>query len=198
MNNRDCLPCSTEVNQYEDDWICTLIEWLDKVTCVGWIRAYPDSARPDQSDTKTGQYGTVHVDSIRYVIPQKSENATSSDNEVCLRVKHRVEASVELRVYNYAQMPAENGQRLRTSGDVLLRVLDAYYGIPRLSGALKAERISIEEHGQINNFEEQLQSSYQRRSSLNITLCINRATSFADDLIAGFTLDVGRPESDCE
>ena len=165
---------------------------------IGWIRAYPDSSRPDENDEPTGQYGTIHVDSIRYIIPQKSENAGSSENEVCVRVKHRVEASVELRVYNHAHMPSENGQRLRTGGDVLLRVLDAYLGIPRLSGALKSERISIEDYEQINNFEEQLQSSYQRRSSVNITLCINRATSFADDLIAGFTLDVGCSKSDCE
>lgn len=194
MNPRDCEPCSAEENQYEDDWLCALIEWLDNVTCIGWIRAYPDTARPEKNiDLATDQYGTVHIDSIDYKIPQKKDIQDETENESCIRVSHRVEVELELRVYNYAQMPTENGQRLRTSGDVLLRVLDAYLRIPRLAQALKESKISFEPNGigRINNTQEEIQSIYQRRSSVNITLCINRSTSFAEDLIKGFTLDVG-------
>lgn len=198
MNPRNCEPCSTEPNQYEDDWLCALIEWLDAVTCVEWIRAYPDSAVPDIEDTRTGQYGTVNVDSIDYLIPQRISNAAATENEVCVRMSHRVEAVIELRVYNHAQMPLNNGQRLKTSGDVLMRVLDAYHGIPRLSDALRRDGLSIESFGQINNSADYQQSHYQRQSSIQITFCINRSTSFADDLIAGFTLDVSCDNNHCE
>ena len=189
MNNRDCFPCSAEPNQYEDDWRCSLIEWLDNVTCIGWIQAFPDSSRPDDEEAPTGQYGTIHVDSIKYSPSKKTEDIATTGSETCVRITSKVDVDVTLRVYNHAHMPSQNGQKKRTSGDVLLRVLDAYSGIHRLATKLKNEGVSVSDFGQINNTEELVSSSYQRRSSLSITLCISRATSFADDVISGFTLD---------
>lgn len=198
MMQRDCEPCSSESNQYEDDWVCSLLDWLKAVTCVEWIRAYPDAATPDENETcvPLGQYGTVEIDSIRMYTPKHQDKSGATGNETCNRISSRVVVTATLTTYRYQQSGA-TGTRLRTCADVLMRATDAYLGIPRLRELLTSQRIAIDEHGQINNAVEWKKSHYERRSSQSIVLCVERYTSFADYRIHDYQLELDCGLSRC-
>lgn len=199
MSQRDCEPCSAELNQYEDDWVCSLIAWLELVTCIRWVRAYSDAARPDASETHThqGQYGAVLVDSFRPHTHKTAEKGAATSNEVCERIKNRINAEVTLTVYHYMHLPSEAGTRLRTCGDVLNRVIDAYHGISRLGENLRQRGLTLDDYGRINNRFDLVQSSYEPSASLILTLCIQRFTSFADNRIDGYILSLDCSPNDC-
>ena len=182
---RDCEPCSSEPNQYEEDWICSLIEWLEAVTCIKWIGAYSNS------DTPTGQYGTVDLESFRPTALPERENGKHADTDVCVTIRVKINADVQLTVFGEQQMPCEVGTKRRTSGDVLNRVLDAYHGIGRLKQKLNCSGVTIEDYGRVFSRSEIVKDQYQRNSVVNIELCIIRRTSFAETMIDGYCLDVG-------
>lgn len=193
MSNRNCEPCSIEQNQYEDDIVCALITWFELVTCIPWIRAYPDGSRPDENETnyKQGQYGVIHVDSILAHYTNNSHNGQSGENEVCVVIENRLEVSISLTVFNVLHLDCDTGTRLRQPSDILQRINDVYFAIPRLQKLIQQDQeIKFTDFGRINNSSELIESSYQRRATQNIELCVQRKTSFAESLINGYELSL--------
>ena len=197
-NTRFSTPCSTELNQYEDDWVIALVSWLEVVTGIRWIRAYGNNQLPNNDQT---QYGTVFIDSVFPTTPKRIDAVRTDtprlsgegENELCIRLEHQLDVEVTLSVYNYEVMPIQNGTKQRTGADVLLRVIDAWDGIPHLRKILNDQKVSItdDERGRINNRAELIQSAYQYSSFMTLKLVILRATSYADDRIHSFNLAVG-------
>ena len=88
---RNCEPCSNEPNQYEDDWACALIEWLEVITCIRWIRASRTGDRPK------GQYGTLEIESYENK-PKKTSNTNGEygESDVCVTFSSEIEADIQL------------------------------------------------------------------------------------------------------
>lgn len=187
-----CVPCSEERNQYEDDIVSALKEWLELVTCVPWIRAYSDGTRPDENETnyKSGQYGTICVDSIVSHWSTKDEIGDVGEEEVCVVATNRLDVDVTLTVFGTHAFGDGVGTRLRQPSDILLRAGDIYHLIPNISEILRLQNsIVLNNFGRINNSETKIQTNYQRRASQVIELCVERKTSFADCKISGFQLE---------
>ena len=192
-NTRNCEPCSAEQNQYEDDIVSSLITWFEMVTCIPWIRAYPDASRPDENETnyKQGQYGVIHVDSIQTHYTNNAYNGNVGENELCRVIENRLTVSISLTVFRAAQMNPETGTRLRQPSDILQRINDVYFGIPRLQQLIQQDQeIKFTDFGRISNSSELVESHYQRRATQNIELCVQRKTSFAESLINGYELSL--------
>lgn len=193
MARRDCEPCSVERNQYEDDIVCALTDWLEMVTCIPWIRDFSDGARPDENETnyKNGQYGTICVDTIMSHWKTSQQLTAAGEYEGCVTIENRMDVDITLTVFNTVRLSHDVGTRLRQPADILLRLSDVYHAIPRLSEKLRLDNaIVMTSFGRINNMVELIESNYQRRSSQVIELCVERHTSFADDLIKGYDLYV--------
>lgn len=186
-NLRDIAPCDCGQNQYELDVVETLIEWLTGVTGILWISAYPNSSQPgiDDFNSNTTQYGTVHVDTMEVSKSgrQTDSHKMNNDSDECVTVSKRVLYGITLTVYNHVKMPKNACRGLKTAGDVLLRVFDAYYEIPRLRKCLTDHCMEIQDQNVISNSETRVGNSYERGASVYISLMVLRTTSFAKDLI---------------
>lgn len=194
---RDIAPCSCELNQYEQDvheWLST---WLCNVTGIAWHMAYSEGAIPDENELgnthgATKQYGTYHIESSEMRTPSAVETKPLGDaetGEACVVVAKRVIMDVELRVYNWANLPKNTCQTIITAADILHRIHDAYSNMNRHKTAFKDRCSSIIEFSKINNFTVEVKTGeYQRYSVMNIVMDVKRVSSYPETTLDGFSL----------
>lgn len=194
-DNRQCSPCSEEQNQYENQIVSTLLKWLMTVTCIEWVRGYSDTQALDSVDVSS-QYGTITINGITPSPHNTRVVGERTDNEACVVVHHSLDVDISLDVFNYQELCVNGGEnKLVTSGDILLRVNDARQ-IERLGNYLLEKGLTITDAGSITNIYEIEGSVHLRRSTVNYKICVDRKTSYADDVIDGYCLSL-ECDKDC-
>lgn len=188
-DKRDFAQCSCEENQYEFDVIETMIDWLESVTGILWVHSYTDGGRPTEIDKayKGDQWGTVHIDSYEY--KQRSKKPVSSvienTDDVCTVAERRIAYTITWKVYNFANLPKNTCRDIRTSGDVLMRAMDAYQDIERLRCCLTDRNITLTGWEQISNFQTMAGTLYERGSQITTYFDVQRKSSYVQDKING-------------
>lgn len=191
LDRRDCTPCRTGVNEHEDVIIDRLIPWLERVSCIRWIRANSEGNRPDVNSIGVvdGQYGTVFI-SGSFCRPMKETDITDHLNgEGCLKLVNSIDVSLSLVVYRNKGVECQTGQPYGSASDVLWRVYDMYH-VRRLRAMLNQMRISVDSFGRISNIPLLENESYEIRASQELQLCVGRESSIAVEVYESICLDL--------
>ena len=180
-DRRNCNPCSQELNQYESDIYTTIIDFLESITCIPWIRSFSEAGHPfDIKSVNTNQqYGTVYIQSIDDQETSLEDVIKVGEVERCRRVKIRSLISVNLNVINYSNI---NSQIIKSPSDVLSNVKTLYQTLVETYNNLCLNGINIHNFGTISNIEA-MDKQDKYRAQQNLTFEVERYTSIAETLL---------------
>lgn len=177
LDEKNCKPCSAELNQYESDIYTTLINWLESITCIPWIKGYADTGEPDDpcDINRDLQYGVVYIETVDDQEVTLGEIIEVGETEHCRRVAIRSIVSVNLGVYNYSTTGL-NGSPL----DVLLSVSTSYKTLYALYSELCMNGLAVNSWGVVYNIADKENGTQKYRAQQNVDFEITRYTSFAE------------------
>ena len=190
LSKRDCTPCSNELNQYEFDIYTNLIAWLEQITCIPWIRAYPPAAQPQDETNinKIDQYGTLFIESLDEGVIELGTLIEEGLSEGCFLIKKQLFPRIKLSVFNY-----NNDCNLPNRSPLdILNAVRVLYEIPRINECLCEKEISILNWGVIANVIYNETGEVYYHSSRTVEFEINGYSSFSEILIDNIKI-----ETDC-
>ena len=178
-----CQYCKKELvseSAYEDAIYSRIIQWLNKYTCITWIRYSPDFKRPGDSDQ---QYGMVFI-------PEYRLRKGSSDYEInqiddgnggfayCMTVNETESFTLDLHVLREAGAKARESQpdsspTLNRSASDVLKQINAMLGVPEFTGDLATFGINLSRADSITVTTNQRENVWEwwAESSFEGTIC---------------------------